>query len=58
MAAMKNPHTWRYLTMQFLLAVFGFSIIAQIVRVQNSAEVKAILVASGKFEGREGKSVV
>lgn len=50
---MKNPHTWRYLTMQFLLAVFGFSIIAQIVRVQNSAEVKAILVASGKFEGRE-----
>ncbi|MFH1907317.1 MAG: penicillin-binding protein 2 [Chloroflexota bacterium] len=50
---MKNPHTWRYLTIQFLLAVFGFSIIAQIVRVQNSAEVKAILVASGKFEGRE-----
>lgn len=52
---MKNPHTWRYLTMQFLLAVFGFSIIAQIVRVQNSAEVKAILVASGKFEGQEIK---
>lgn len=50
---MKNPHTWRYLTMQFLLAVFGFSIIAQIVRIQSSAEAKAILVASGRFEGHE-----
>ncbi|MDI6768441.1 MAG: penicillin-binding protein 2 [Anaerolineales bacterium] len=49
---MKNPHTWRYLTIQFMLAVFGFSILLQIVRVQNSAEVKDILVASGMFEGQ------
>ncbi len=50
---MKNPHTWRYLTMQFLLAFFGFSLLAQIIRIQNSAEAKVILAESGKYEGRE-----
>jgi len=40
---LKNPHTWRYVTVQIMLVVFGFSILVQILRIQHSAEAKAIL---------------
>jgi len=48
---MKNPHTWRYLTVQILLALIGLSIPAQIIHLQNSAEAKAILDAVDRYNG-------
>ena len=50
---MKNPHTWRYLTVQILLALIGLSILAQIIHLQNSAEAKAILDAVNRYNGWE-----
>ena len=50
---MKNPHTWRYLTVQIILALIGLSIPAQIFHLQHSAEAKAILDAVYRYNGWE-----
>ncbi|MCX6036847.1 MAG: penicillin-binding protein 2 [Chloroflexi bacterium] len=39
----RQPHTWRYLSVAFLLAVLGIAILVQIVRIQNSPEVAGVI---------------
>jgi cell division protein FtsI/penicillin-binding protein 2 len=38
----RNPYTWRYLTVTILLGMMGFAVLAQVVHLQNSPETQKI----------------
>ncbi len=47
---MKNPYSWRYLSITFLLGFMGVGVLAQIIHLQNSAEAKRIINGNSSYD--------